>query len=91
MLYRYAQLFSRLLTALPPAKTRLACRMYYFVHQYQNDKYLAHRPGASLVASPANWAALLTQLATGDTSSFIAYNHRVRSDFPRQELHYPRH
>jgi|GEM_PF-423432 len=63
-------------------KNTKSLAIWPFVHQYQNDKYLAHPPGANRITSPAHFKQVVNKVATEGKATFLPFNYSARQAFP---------
>ena len=63
-------------------KNKAGLALWPFVHQYQNDKYLAHVPGANRIISPKHFATLVQEVAAKGKQAYLPFNLAARQAFP---------
>jgi hypothetical protein len=63
-------------------KDKAGLVIWPFVHQYQNDKYLAHVPGANKITSTAHFADVVQQIEAEGKQTYLAFNKAARKTFP---------
>lgn len=63
-------------------KDKAGLALWPFVHQYQNDKYLAHVPGANRVTSAEQFGEVVRRVAAEGKEAYRAFNRGVRAVFP---------
>lgn len=63
-------------------KHKAGLALWPFVHQYQNDKYLAEVPGANRVRSAEHFGDVVRRIETEGKEAFLPFNRKVRVEFP---------
>jgi hypothetical protein len=64
------------------AKDKEGLALWPFVHQYQNDKYLANIPSANRITSADHFITVVRQLAAQGKQAYLPANITTRQAFP---------